>query len=98
MTLGTTGLWFVIAMAGLGTFALRGSFLLQAHRLAEMPENLQQILRLLPPAALSALAVPMLLRPDAAVEFFSPELVAGALAAVVAWRTRNSAVTIVVGF
>jgi branched-subunit amino acid transport protein len=37
------------------------------------------------------------LRPDAHLDVWSAELAAGAVAAVVAWRTRNIALTLAVG-
>ena len=56
--------WAAILLAGAGTFLMRASFLLAAHRLAEVPEGVQRVLRQIPPAALAALVVPALLRPE----------------------------------
>jgi branched-subunit amino acid transport protein len=41
--------------------------------------------------------VPALLRPHGELDLFSPRLLAGVVAALVAWRTRNVAATLVVG-
>jgi branched-subunit amino acid transport protein len=76
---------------------MRASFLAAASRLATVPPGVQRVLRQIPPAALASIVVPALLRPDGELGLWQPELAAGALAAVVAWRTRNVALTLVVG-
>jgi branched-subunit amino acid transport protein len=57
----------------------------------------QRVLRQIPPAALAAIVVPDLVRPRGHVDLWQPELAAGAIAAVVFWRTRSTAATLVVG-
>lgn len=89
--------WATILVAGLGTFAMRSSFLVFAHRLADVPPKVQRLLRQIPPAALASLVVPALLRPHGAIDLFQPRFVGGVIAALVAWRTRNIALTLVVG-
>lgn len=89
--------WTTIVLAGAGTFAMRASFLAAAHRLAAVPPGVQRLLRQIPPAALAAIVLPALLRPDGVVDPFHPRFAAGALAGLVAWRTRNTALTLVVG-
>jgi branched-subunit amino acid transport protein len=89
--------WVTILLAGAGTYAMRASFLLAADRLARVPPGIERLLRQIPPAALASLVVPALLRPHGELDLFSPRLLAGVLAALVAWRTRNVAVTLVVG-
>ena len=89
--------WTAIVAAGIGTYALRASFLLVAHRMAEVPEGVRRVLRQIPPAALAALVVPAFLRPDGQLGLWQPELAAGALAALVCWRTRSTIATLVVG-
>jgi branched-subunit amino acid transport protein len=89
--------WVAIVLAGAGTYALRASFLLAADRLARVPSGVERLLRQIPPAALASLVVPALLRPHGELDLFSPRLVAGLVAAVVAWRTRNVAATLTVG-
>ena len=76
---------------------MRASFLVFAHRLADVPPNVQRLLRQIPPAALASIVVPALLRPHGEIDLFQPRFVAGAVAALVAWRTRNIALTLVVG-
>ena len=89
--------WVTIVLAGIGTFAMRASFLATAHRLAAVPPWVQRLLRQIPPAALAAIVLPALLRPDGAVDPLHPRFAAGLVAALVAWRTRNTALTLVVG-
>jgi branched-subunit amino acid transport protein len=89
--------WVAILLAGAGTYAMRASFLLAADRLARVPPNVERLLRQIPPAALASLVVPALIRPHGELDLFSPRLAAGLVAAVVAWRTRNVAATLVVG-
>jgi branched-subunit amino acid transport protein len=89
--------WTAIVLAGIGTFLMRASFLLAAHKMAEVPEGVRRVLRQIPPAALAALVVPAFLRPDGELGVWQPELAAGALAAVVCWRTRSTIATLVVG-
>jgi branched-subunit amino acid transport protein len=76
---------------------MRASFLVAADRVARVPPKVQRLLRQIPPAALAALVVPALVRPDGAVDLLHPRFAAGAVAALVAWRTRSAALTLVVG-
>lgn len=91
-------LWLLILGMGLITFALRLSFVLGANLMA-VPSSLQRALRYAPPAVLSAIVFPELVTPDGVVAL-SPRnsrLVAGLIAAVVAWRTENVLLTIAAG-
>ncbi len=90
-------LWVAVIVGGIGTFSMRASFLMAAHRMADVPPLVQRILRQIPPAALASLVVPAFLRPDGQFDLWTPELAAGLVAALVAWRTRNSILTLVVG-
>jgi branched-subunit amino acid transport protein len=89
--------WVAIVLAGIGTYLMRASFLVFAHRLADVPPGIQRLLRQIPPAALAAIVVPALVRPEGYVDLWQPRLYAGIVAALVAWRTRNTALTLVVG-
>ena len=89
--------WSAIVLAGAGTYAMRASFLAAAHRIASVPPAAARLLRQIPPAALAALVVPALVRPDGQLDVVQPRILAGALAALVAWRTRNVGLTLVVG-
>ena len=92
-----TTVWATIVVAGIGTFAMRVSFLAFAHRLATVPPWAARLLRQIPPAALAALVLPALVRPGGEFDLWQPRLAAGVLAAFIAWRTRNVALTLVVG-
>jgi branched-subunit amino acid transport protein len=90
-------IWTAVVLAGIGTYAMRASFLAFAHRLADVPPAVQRLLRQIPPAALASIVLPALLRPEGTLDVTQPRLVAGIAAALVAWRTRNVALTLVVG-
>lgn len=89
--------WLAIVVAGIGTYAMRTGFLVYADRMAAVPPGVQRLLRQIPPAALASIVLPSLLRPHGHLDLWSGELAAGLVAAAVAWRTRNSALTLVVG-
>jgi branched-subunit amino acid transport protein len=89
--------WTVIVVAGIGTFAMRASFIAAAHRLTTIPPGMQRLLRQIPPAALASLVLPALARPQGTIDLTQPRFVAGAVAALVAWRTGNVALTLAVG-
>jgi branched-subunit amino acid transport protein len=57
----------------------------------------QRVLRQIPPATLASLVVPALLRPAGHVDVTQARLYAGLVAALVAWRTRSTALTLLVG-
>ena len=90
-------IWTAIVFAGAGTYAMRASFLVVAHRLARVPPAVDRVLRQIPPAALASIVVPALLRPEGSFDVLQPRLLAGLIAAAVAWRTRNVALTLLVG-
>lgn len=90
-------IWVAIVLAGIGTYAMRASFLVFAHRLADVPPGVQRLLRQIPPAALAAIVVPALLRPEGQLDLWQPRFLAGVVAALVAWKTRNIALTLAVG-
>ena len=93
----STTVWVTVVFAGIGTFAMRVAFLAFAHRMADVPPRVQRYLRQIPPAALASIVVPALLRPHGEIDLFQARFVAGVVAAAVAWRTRNIALTLVVG-
>jgi branched-subunit amino acid transport protein len=88
----------VIAVAGLLTFATRLSFIAILHRV-EMPPILKRALRYVPPAVLSAIVFTEVLVRDGKTDLGPGNfrLLAGAIAALVAWRTRNVLLTIATG-
>lgn len=100
MTAPAPHFWLAVVLAGMATYAVRVVFFLLAGRMTALPPAVREVLRMIPAAALAALAIPPLLRPDGAataLTLVSPELAAGVVAGLVAWRTRNLALTIAVG-
>jgi branched-subunit amino acid transport protein len=89
--------WVAIVLAGIGTYLMRVSFLVFADRMAAVPPGVQRLLRQIPPAALASLVVPALLRPGGELGLWQPRLAAGVIAGLIAWRTRNIALTLVIG-
>ncbi len=92
-------LWFIVLAAGLGTFALRLSFIQLADRIA-LPRPFIRALRFVPAAVLSAIILPAVLRlPDGTMSYAldNPRLLAAIGATLIAWATRNALVTILGG-
>jgi branched chain amino acid efflux pump len=87
-----------LAVAGLVTFAIRLSFIALLGRV-EVPPLLTRALRFVPAAVLSAIIVPELVMRHGAPDLspLNPRLLAGLLAALVAWRTRSVVITIAAG-
>lgn len=87
-----------IVLAGVLTYAIRSSFLVVAGRMTSLPPVVMTVLRMIPAAALAALVLPSLLRPDAGA--FDPinSVTAGGLAAVLVslWR-RSIGLSLAVG-
>ncbi len=91
-------LWAVIASMALITYGLRLSVIALLARL-RMPRIALRALRFVPPAVLSAIILPEVLRPGGTLNLSlgNARLPAALLAAVVAWRTRNVLLTIGAG-
>jgi branched-subunit amino acid transport protein len=89
--------WVTILIAGAATFSMRAAFLVFAHRLVDIPDWARRLLRQIPPAALAAIVIPAFVRPHQELSFWQPRLLAGLLATVVAFRTKNIALTLLVG-
>jgi branched-subunit amino acid transport protein len=90
--------WLVIISMGVLTYAIRLSVIALVGRVA-IPSLVQRALRFVPPAVLSAIVFPELLQPGGTVDLSlgNERLLAGILAAVVAWRSKNVLLTIAVG-
>jgi branched-subunit amino acid transport protein len=88
----------VLAVAGLVTFATRLSFIALLGRV-ETPPVVSRALRYVAPAVLSAIVFQELLVREGSVHLAwgNERLLAGLVAAGVAWRTRNVLLTIAVG-
>jgi len=91
-------LWVIVVAIGVVTFLLRLSFI-ALFSYVEPPAFIQTYLRYVPVAVLAALSAPPLFYRDGAIDVSTgnPELFAGLVAAVVAWRTENVLATLVAG-
>jgi branched-subunit amino acid transport protein len=91
-------LWLTVLAMGLVTFAIRIAPIVLLERVA-LPPLLLRALRYVPAAVLSAIVAPELLRPAGALDLSlgNARLLAGLLAIVIAWRTRNVLLTIATG-
>lgn len=93
----STLIWVLIGVAGLGTWLIRLSFIALLGRVAAIPDLAMRILRLIPAAVLAALVAPSLTHATGSFDLGTDRFIAGAVAAVVAWRTKNVLATIGVG-
>ena len=91
-------LWWVMLAGGLLTFGTRLSFIFLLDRLTP-PPWLYRGLRFVPVAVLTAIIIPELLLHSGSLDFSitNYRLLAGLLAALVAWRTRSALLTILIG-
>lgn len=91
-------LWLVIIGMGVITYGIRLSMIVLLEKV-EISTKLKQALRFVPPAVLSAIIFPELLQPGGTlnISLSNDRLVAGLLAMVVAWKTKNVLWTIAVG-
>lgn len=98
---GPNTIWLLFLAAGLGTYALRLSFIFLFGRLDEVPATVEGVLRFVPGAVLAALVIPAILSlsldPTLRLAYEPAKLLAGSLAVVVAWRTESVLATIGVG-
>ena len=91
-------IWLVFLLGGLLTFGMRFFFIYLLGRL-EVPETMRRALRFVPPAVLSAIVIPELLIQSGQIDvsFLNFRLLAGVVAVLVAWRTKNTLLTILGG-
>lgn len=94
----TLNLWLTIVASGIVTFLIRLSFI-AVHGRVVMPRWFTRALTFVPVAVLSAITLPEILMQDNALDpsLLNPKLIAGVLAVLVAWRTKNVWATIAVG-
>ena len=88
-------LWLTVLGMGIVTYATRIA-LIAGWEQVEIPPWLQRGLQYVPPAVLAAIIFPEVLRPGGEFDLSlgNVRLLAGLLAAVIAWRTRNVLLTI----
>ena len=90
--------WLTLLLVGLGTYTTRLSFILLFGR-REIPAVVRRALRFVPPAVLTAIIFPELLLPGGEFDLSlgNERLLAGLVAALIAWRSKNILLTIVAG-
>lgn len=91
-------LWLTIVAIGILTFAIRLSFIALSGTL-HLPVAIERALQFVPVAALTAIIVPELVLPGGNLDLSlgNARLIAGIVAILVAWRTRNALLTILAG-
>lgn len=91
-------IWLVMILGGLITFAIR-FVLIYLYGRFEVPETMRKALHYVPPAVLSALIFPELfIREDVLnLSLDNHRMIAGLVAIVVAWFSKNTLITILAG-
>jgi len=91
-------IWLVVFLGGALTFGMRMSFIFLFGRF-EIPAMVKRALRFVPPAVLSAIIAPALFMPNNTFDFSlnNFRLMAGVVAILVGWRTKNTLLTILAG-
>jgi branched-subunit amino acid transport protein len=88
--------WIIILGGMLVTYLTRISFFfLNPDRL---PEKVRNSLRLVPAAVLAAIITPAWIGELSGFSWDQPQFLAGCVAAITAWRSKNTWLTILVGF
>jgi len=90
--------WLTILLAGLVTYTTRLSFI-QVYGRRQIPAWIARSLRFVPPAVLTAIIFPELLMQDGGlnISIGNFRLLAGIVATLVAWRTKNVMLTVLAG-
>ena len=91
-------IWLIFLLGGLLTFGMRFSFVYLLGRY-EVPDTMRRALRFVPPSVLTAIVVPELIVRSGQLDFSLTNfrLLAGVVAILVAWKTKNTLLTIAVG-
>jgi branched-subunit amino acid transport protein len=91
-------IWLVLFCGGLLTFGMRFSFIYLFGKF-EVPETMRRALHYVPPAVLSAIIFPEVFLPSQQLDLSlgNHRLLAGLVAVVVAYFTKNTLITILTG-
>ncbi|HJR79267.1 MAG TPA: AzlD domain-containing protein [Anaerolineales bacterium] len=91
-------IWLVMLLGGLITFGIRFSLIYLFGRF-NVSETVRKALHYVPPAVLSAIIFPELFLREGTLNFTldNHRLLAGLIAVLVAWLSKNALITIVVG-
>ena len=90
--------WLIMIALAVGTFLIRISFIFWFSN-REVHPLISRALRFVPASVLSARVIPQILTHNNSLSnsLANPQLIAGIVAAVLAWRTKNVLFTIVSG-
>ncbi len=90
--------WLVMLLGGLITFAIRFSFIYLFGKF-HIPETVRKALHYVPPAVLSAIVFPELFLHNGVLDLslHNVRLLAGLVAILVAWYSKNTLLTILIG-
>jgi branched-subunit amino acid transport protein len=91
-------IWLLLLCIGIITYATRLSFIMLFGKI-EMPPLLLRILHYVPMTVLTSIVLVQLFLPNNTLDLSlsNPRWLAGLIAAIVAWRTRNIFITILIG-
>jgi len=91
-------IWLTMFIAGAVTYGIRLSFIVLYGK-REFSPFVQRALRFVAPAVLAAILFRTVFLNGGALDISlaNPRLIAGTVAALVAWRTKSAALTILVG-
>ena len=91
-------IWLIMLLGGLITFGMRFSLIYLFGRF-EVPVTMRRALHYVPPAVLSAIIFPELFLRNGVLDISTSNirLLAGLVAVLVAWYSKNTLLTIVVG-
>jgi branched-subunit amino acid transport protein len=91
-------IWLVIFIGGLLTFGMRFSLIYLFGRY-QVPVTMRKALHYVPPAVFSAIILPELIYSSGNLDltFGNIRLLAGIIAILVAWYTKNTLLTILAG-
>ena len=91
-------IWLILFLGGLITFGMRFSLIYLFGKF-EVPETMRKALHYVPPAVLSAIIFPELFYRAGVLDISlgNTRLMAGVIAILVAWFSKNTLFTILVG-
>jgi branched-subunit amino acid transport protein len=91
-------IWMIIIAAGIGTYALRASFIVLGDRL-KIPPLVEGALQYVAPAAFAAISIPLVLGGDGFADFGDdvPRIVAGIAAGLVVWKRNSIPLSLIIG-
>ncbi|WP_175651968.1 AzlD domain-containing protein [Pseudomonas sp. Marseille-P9899] len=91
-------LWGLFVAVGVGTFAMRLSFI-ELYGQLRIPPLVSRALAYVPASVLAALVLPAVMYPEGHGDFVlaNAQIPAAIIAAAVAWKTRNTLLTLAVG-